>query len=156
MYSITHTITAASTGIRFDHQEFQGRAVYDNFDLTDEVTGSNQQRRDCNGHGTHVAALVAGKIFGAAKGARVFSTRVLDCNNFGLYSTIMQGINHVIMAKQRDRSRRIIINMSIEGPPSQAILDTVADANDVGILVVVAAGNGFTDACRLVQNVQHL
>ena len=155
MYSITHTITAASTGIRFDHQEFQGRAVYDNFDLTDEVTGSNQQRRDCNGHGTHVAALVAGKIFGAAKGARVFSTRVVGCDGTGPYSIFIHRINHVIMAKQRDRSRRIVINTSLGGPPSQALLDTVADVNDVGILVVVAAGNGFIDACRLVQNLQY-
>ena len=144
------SIMIASTGIRFDHQEFQGRAVYDNFDPTDEVTGSNQQGRDCDGHGTHVAALVAGRTFGAAKGARVFSTRVLGCNRNGAYSTIILGINHIIMAKQRDGSRRIIINMSLGGPPSQALLDAVAAADSAGILVVVSAGNGFTDACRLV------
>jgi len=38
--------------------------------------------------------------------------------------------------------------MSLGGPPSQALLDTVAAADSVGILVVVSADNGFTDACR--------
>jgi len=78
----------------------------------------------------------------------VFSIRVLGCNGNGSYSTIIRGINHVIMAKQRNRGRRIIINMSIEGPLSQAVHDVVAAANNEGILIVVSAGNGFTDACR--------
>jgi len=140
--------TCSSTGIRLDHQEFQGRARYDSFDPTDEATGSNQRGRDCNGHGTHVAALVAGRTFGAANAARVFSTRVLSCNNGGPVSTTISGINHVIEVRSRRRSRRIIINMSLEGPRSQALLDAVRAATNEGILVVVAAGNGFTDACR--------
>jgi len=73
----------------------------------------------------------------------MFSTRVLGCNNNGGYSTIIHGINHA--AKQRNRGRRIIINMSIEGPLSQAVHDAVAAANDERILLVVATGNGFTD-----------
>ncbi|XP_065906335.1 extracellular serine proteinase-like [Dysidea avara] len=136
------------TGIRYDHEEFEGRAKYDSFDPTDNTTGSNQQGRDCDGHGTHVAALVAGRTFGAAKGATVYSTRVLDCNGDGQYSTIILGINHVIgVVESARRRRRIIINMSLGGPPSQAVHDAIAAANDAGILVVVAAGNDFTDAC---------
>ena len=138
------------TGIRFDHEEFEGRARYDFFDPIDNTTGSNQQGRDCNGHGTHVAGLAAGRTFGVARGVRVFSTRVLDCNGSGPYSTIILGINHVVGVKLARRRRRIIINMSIGGPPSQALLDAVAAANDAGVLVVVSAGNDFTDACRSV------
>ena len=146
---ISHCILFLHTGIRFNHEEFEGRARYDNFDPIDEVTGSNRQGRDCDGHGTHIAALVAGKTFGAAKGARVFSTRVLDCDGDSQYSTIVLGINHVIEVKSRRRNRRIIINMSLGGPPSQATLDAVRAATNEGILVVVSAGNDFTDACRL-------
>ncbi|XP_065908767.1 aqualysin-1-like [Dysidea avara] len=139
-------IYVLDTGIRYDHEEFEGRAKYDSFDPIDNTTGSSQQGRDCNGHGTHVAGLVAGRTFGAAKGATVYGTRVLDCNGSGPYSTIILGINHVIGVKSASR-RRIIINMSIGGPPSQAVDDAVAAANDAGILVVVSAGNEFTDAC---------
>ena len=137
-----------TTGIRFDHQEFQGRARFDGFDPTDEATGSNQRGRDCHGHGTHVAALVAGRTFGSANAARVFSTRVLGCNIRGPYSTIIRGIKHVIEVKSSSRSRKIIINMSFGGSRSQAVLDAVRAATNEGILVVVSAGNNFTDACR--------
>ncbi|XP_065908043.1 extracellular serine proteinase-like isoform X2 [Dysidea avara] len=141
-------IYVLDTGIRFDHREFQGRARYDSYDPMDKVTGSKQRGRDCHGHGTHVAALAVGRTFGAAKGARVFSTRVLGCDSFGQYSTIVLGINHVIRTKRRNRSRRIIINMSITGPPSEAITNAIRTAKNEGILVVVAAGNYFKDACR--------
>jgi subtilisin family serine protease len=32
---------------------------------------------DCNGHGTHVASVIAGKTYGVAKGVRLISVRVL-------------------------------------------------------------------------------
>ena len=59
-------------GIRYDHDEFEGRAKYDFFDPLDEEDTSNQQGMDCNGHGTHVAALAAGETYGVAKGATVY------------------------------------------------------------------------------------
>ena len=40
--------------------------------------------------------------------------------------------------------------MSLRGPFSQAVDDAVRDATNEGILVVVAAGNDFSDACKLM------
>ena len=70
---------------------------------------------DCNGHGTHVAALVAGKTYGVAKGATVYSMRVFGCGNDirGSFKNILLGINHVIRQQINNRTRRIIINMSL-------------------------------------------
>ena len=134
-------------GINYDHEEFENRAKRD-FDPVDSVTGSNQQGRDCNGHGTHVAALVAGKTYGVAKGATVYSTRVLSCSGGGSFVYVLLGINRVIEQQIHDRTRRIIINMSLRGPISQAVDDAISEATKQGILVVVAAGNDFQDACR--------
>ena len=103
---------------------------------------------DCNGHGTHVAALAAGKTYGVAKGATVYSMRVLSCNGRGTFISILLGINHVIQRQINNRMRRIIINMSLRGPFSQAVDDAIGDATEQGILVVGAAGNDFQDACR--------
>ena len=114
----------------------------------DVETGSNQQGMDCNGHGTHVAALAAGKIYGVAKGATVYSMRVLGCNGQGSCGNVLHGIYHVIGQQMVNRDRRIIISMSLRGQFSQAINDAVRDATNEGILVVVAAGNDFEDACR--------
>ena len=135
-------------GIRYDHEEFEGRAKYDFYDPVDVTTGSNQQGRDCQGHGTHVAALAAGKTFGAAKGATLYSTRVLTCNGRGSYSHVLLGLNHVVEQQIARKDRRIIINMSLRGPRSPSLHNAIGQATEEGILVVVAAGNDFTDACR--------
>ena len=118
----------------------------------DTVTASNQQGRDCDGHGTHVAALIAGKTYGVAKGATVYSMRVFTCGGQGSFIRILLGINHVIEQQINNRTRRIIINMSLRGPFSQAVDDAIRDATEQGILVVAAAGNDFQDACRYVYN----
>ena len=137
-------------GINRDHEEFEGRARYDLYDPVDVNSMTNQQGRDCNGHGTHVAALVAGKTYGVAKGATVYSMRVLSCSGTGSFVNVLLGINHVIEQQILNRTRRIIINMSLRGPISQAVDDAISDATEQGILVVVAAGNDFQDACRYI------
>ena len=136
------------SGIKYDHKEFEGRAQYDFKDPVDESTGSNQQGMDCHGHGTHVAALAAGKTYGVAKGATVYSMRVIGCNGQGSFTNVLVGIDHVIKQQIANRDRRIIISMSLRGSFSQAIDDAISDATNEGILVVVAAGNDFSDACR--------
>ena len=119
-----------------------------NLKVVDASLNTNQQGWDCNGHGTHVAALAAGKTYGVAKGATVYSMRVLSCSGTGSFVNVLLGINHVIGQQIANRDRRIIISMSLRGPVSQAIDDAIRDATNEGILVVVAAGNDFTDACR--------
>ena len=145
------TITSdnfCSAGINFDHNEFEGRAKYDFYDPTDERSGTNQQGRDCHGHGTHVAALAAGKTFGAAKGATLYSMRVLSCSGSGSFISVILGLSHVIGEQIAQRDRKIIVSMSLRGPFSQAVDDAIRDATEEGILVVVAAGNDFSDACK--------
>ena len=102
---------------------------------------------DCHGHGTHVAALVAGKTYGVAKGATVYSMRVFGCRGEGSFVNILLGVDNVI-DKINGTKRRIIINMSLRGPFSQAVDDAIKKATNQGILVVAAAGNDFQDACR--------
>ena len=136
------------SGIKYDHEEFEGRAQYDFYDPVDETTGSNQLGMDCHGHGTHVAALAVGKTYGVAKGATVYSMRVIGCNGQGSFVNVLLGINHVIGQQIANRDRRIIISMSLRGSFSQAVDDAIRDATNEGILVVVAAGNDFSDACR--------
>ena len=135
-------------GINYDHDEFEGRAIYDFYDPVDEMSGTDQQGRDCHGHGTHVAALAAGKTFGAAKGATVYSMRVLGCGGSGSFVNVILGLNHVIGEQMAQRDRKIIVSMSLRGSLSRAVDDAVRAATEEGILVVVAAGNDFTDACK--------
>jgi len=74
--------------------------------------------------------------------------RVLGCSGSGSFSNVLLGINHVIEEQILNKTRRIIISMSLRGPISRAVDEAIKDATEEGILVVVAAGNDFTDACR--------
>ena len=80
----------ALQGIRTSHQEFmygdgttgaRAREVF-----TSLQSGSTGQ--DCNGHGTHVAAVVAGLTFGVAKNATLLSVRALECMGNGTVSQV--------------------------------------------------------------------
>jgi subtilisin family serine protease len=125
------------TGIRTDHVEFEGRArnVYDAF-------GGNGQ--DCNGHGTHVAGTVGGKVYGVAKKVNLRGLRVLDCNGSGSTSGIIAAVDWV----RANRVNPAIANMSLGGGYSGALNTAVNNLANSGVFVAVAAGNSNANACN--------
>ena len=112
------------------------------------VAASNKRGCDCNGHGTHAAALAVGGIHGIARKARVYSLPVLSCDGRGSFTNIILALNHVVMRANSEPGRRVIVSMSLIGPPSLAVNDAIKTVTEEGIIVVTAAGNFFVDACR--------
>lgn len=72
---------------------------------------------------------------------------MLACDNFGPWSAIISGLNHVVtVAKQTNRPS--IISMSLGGPFFRTVDNLVTSVvKDSGIPVIVAAGNDRKDAC---------
>jgi subtilisin family serine protease len=130
------TVYIVDTGIRYDHTEFGGRAVagYDAF---------SGDGNDCQGHGTHVAGMAAGRTYGVANEASLVSVRVLDCNGSGLTSGVIAGLDWIAA----NRRTPAVVNMSLGGPVVQALDDAVVRLTSSGTLVVAAAGNEGVDAC---------
>ena len=60
------------SGVRIDHQEFEGRAVW-GFTAPGLVGD-----RDVTGHGTHCASTIAGKDYGVAKKANIIAVRCFE------------------------------------------------------------------------------
>jgi hypothetical protein len=132
------------SGIRYGHREFGGRAS-----LGLDLVGDGRQG-DCNGHGTHVSALVAGASYGVAKDARLFSVRVLPCVGGSPRSRTIAAVDWVAA----NHVKPAVVNMSVGGVneayPGLGALDlAVENAVAMGITFVVLAGNnGGADACR--------
>ena len=137
------------TGIRYTHQEFEGRAKYAGYDAIDDQTGSNQQGADCRGHGTHCAGTVGGKTYGVAKRVNLLSARALDCTGSGAVGGIIQMMDFIIKhQKVNGNGRPAVISESIGIKSSPALNAAVRKVTEAGIVVVSAAGNQADDSCK--------
>ncbi|MER8188317.1 S8 family serine peptidase [Kitasatospora sp. NPDC094015] len=125
------------TGVLISHQEFGGRASY-GYDAIDGDTEAD----DGYGHGTHVAATVAGASFGVADKARIVSVRVLDDAGYGTTEQVVAGIDWVT----RNAHRPAVANLSLGGDPDDALDTAVRNSIASGITYVAAAGNDGADA----------
>lgn len=137
------------TGVNYQHEEFENRARYPGYDPMDVYlrTSPPQRGADCFGHGTHVASLAAGKTFGSAKKATIYSVRVLDCQNSGPWTTVLDGLDYVARVIG-ERNRPAIVSMSLGGGYTQSVNTAVQSLHSLGIIVVVAAGNDQADSCQ--------
>ncbi len=127
------------TGIRSSHNDFGGR-VGNGYTSIDDGRGTE----DCNGHGTHVAGTVGGSTWGIAKGVQLYPVRVLSCSGSGSNSGVIAGMDWVA----GNHIKPAVANMSLGGGASSATDDAVQRMTDVGVTVVVAAGNDNSNACN--------
>ena len=137
------------SGIHYEHEEFNGRALYPGCDPIDRLYGQSQAGRDCEGHGTHVAGLVGGKSTGVANEVTIFSVRILDCALKGTDVSLLHGLMCVINHRKSRNGTRAIINLSVAGiQTSLAVNKSLQLALDNNIIITASAGNG-NDQFRL-------
>lgn len=134
------------SGINFAHEEFENRAKYSGYDPVDAYYRERREGTDCHGHGTHVASLAAGRTYGVAKNVRVYSVRVLDCNNSAPWSVVLDGLDHVSRVVTQ-RGRPAVLSLSLGGGYSRTINNVMQQLHSEGIFSVSAAGNEGKDAC---------
>ncbi len=133
-------VAVVDTGVDAQHPDLVGRVI-DAKDFTGEGAG------DGNGHGTHVAGIIAGsgaasdgKYRGVAPDALILAARVLGSGGSGQQSWVMAGIEWAV-----ERGVKVI-NMSLGGPPepgdgTDALSAQVDAAVRAGVVCCVAAGN---------------
>ncbi|MGL5576992.1 MAG: S8 family peptidase [Sarcina sp.] len=132
-------IAIIDTGCDINHRDIKDRIV-DTQNFTTENKFNKMDVTDNDGHGTHVAGIIAasgnnGGIIGVAPKAELLILKALTANG-GAYSWIINAINYAI-SKKVD-----IINMSLGGKfDSQQLHYAIKRAVANNILVVVAAGN---------------
>lgn len=109
---------------------------------------------DDNGHGTHVAGIIAGdgysdkKYKGIAPKANIIGIKVLDKNGSGVSSDVIAGVQWAVDNKEKYNIK--IISISLGTPPitsyhNDPLAMACAEAVNRGIIVVVSAGNDGPD-----------
>ena len=129
------------TGIDPANRDLKGRVVKGKSFVTDGRRGT----ADCHGHGTHVAGVIGGTVFGVAKRVTLVPVRVLDCDGNGDAFTTAEAIDWV--ASNHKRGTPAVANLSLSGPYSRAENEAVKRLIADGVTVVTAAGNNDGNAC---------
>ncbi|MFB6204592.1 MAG: S8 family serine peptidase [Candidatus Nanohaloarchaea archaeon] len=143
------TVAVIDTGVDYTHpalggcttSEFTGGSCEKVVGGYDFVNGDNDPM-DNNGHGTHVAGIVAanGTLKGVAPGAKLLAYKVLNSEGVGYTSDIISGIEQAVM----DGADIISLSLGGDGNPDDPLSDAVANAVANGTVAVVAAGNAGT------------
>lgn len=127
------------TGID-DHDELEVLNAYSANFSSDSVL------EDSYGHGTHVAGIIGAKdndegVVGVAAGVKLVNIKVLDDQGVGYASDIVAGLGYISQYVWPED----VINMSIGGAASNIVDNAVLAFANVGVKVVVAAGNNNQD-----------
>ncbi|WP_240418556.1 S8 family serine peptidase [Paenibacillus periandrae] len=147
LYNTSDIVVAVvDTGIDANHVDLDGGKVIAFFDAVNNNTTNSY---DDNGHGTHVAGIIAGtgdgnsNNRGFAPGAALVSVKVCGATAAAGCQTndIIQGLNWLLA----NRNTFDIVNISIETfgtqAQSQNVIDLINQLNNTGKTVFVAAGN---------------
>jgi subtilisin family serine protease len=134
-------IAVVDTGVAAAHPDLGGRVL-----PGIDIINGDANASDDNGHGTHVAGIIAATgnngIGGAGVcwGCTILPVKVLDANGSGSDSTVAAGIT---WAADHGAS---VINLSLGSVGSSATLAAaVMYAQSLGVVVVAAAGNSGSD-----------
>lgn len=138
------TVAVVDTGIDYTHPDLGGgfgggHKVVGGYDFVN----NDPDPMDDNGHGTHVAGIIAGDGIrtGVAPKASLTAYKVLDSSGNGLESTVLAGFDAAVSADNPHRAD--VVNMSLSGPSTvdDPLEQACEDAIHAGVVVVAAAGN---------------
>jgi len=139
------------TGIQFLHKEFQGHAVPTFETHNGYVRECDLHHVDCaadsHGHGTAVASLIGGKMYGVATGAILHSAKAIGSGGVGNLSNVIKAIDWIMQHAQHPA----VMSMSLTAEGRSNALD-VALKKAIGesnITTIVEAGDaGQQSACN--------
>jgi subtilisin family serine protease len=152
-------VAVLDTGAQLDRRELRGRVwtnpgeiagngrdddgdgIVDDVHGADFVNGDGVPADD-NGHGTHVAGIIAahGLVRGLAPGATILPVKVLGADKSGNAHLLAQGIAYAVARGAR------ILNVSVNGNGVSTELESaIRDAQAAGAVIVASAGNDGRD-----------
>lgn len=142
---LSTNVAVIDTGIDKDHPDLVSNIAGGVNYVRKKGTVNPNTWDDDNGHGTHVAGIIAAAdnsigVVGTAPEANLYGVKVLDRNGYGYLSDVISGINWAV------NNEKDVINMSLgTNSDIQSFHDAVDAAYAAGVIVVAAAGNDGAD-----------
>lgn len=145
------TVAVLDTGINPAHVDF-GKRIVAQRNYTEDNHKKPDDARDGNGHGTHVAGIIAanGTSKGIAPEARIIAMKVLDNEGGGSFDDVRAALRWILENHQQHTV--CAANLSL-GDDSNLSSLTAAEAGEMGELIVqlraagvpmvVSAGNAY-------------
>ena len=132
-------VAILDTGIDIDHLDL---AVSGGVNVLGPFR--TEKYNDDNGHGTHVAGIVAARdneigVVGVAPNAKLYAVKAFNRKAIGFDSDIIDGIDWSITNGMQ------VINMSFGGSDNPSLHAAIQAAYNAGIVMVAAAGNEGDD-----------
>ncbi|MFE1949682.1 S8 family serine peptidase [Streptomyces sp. NPDC059524] len=141
-------VAVLDSGVDYGHPDLGGGFGKDHKVVAGyDFANRDDDPMDDNGHGTHVAGIIAGKaagkegVTGMAPDARLLAYKVTDDSGSAYTSDIIAGIEAA--ADPANPYRADVINMSLGGPGdgTDPLGRAATAAVEAGLVVVAAAGN---------------
>lgn len=134
-------VAVVDTGVDITNPDL-GNNVTPGIDL---IAGSSEPNADGttdpNGHGTHVAGIIAAEhdngigIVGVAPSATIMPIRVLDDRGIGSSHDVAHGIDWAV------DNGADVINLSLSGGHDPVMSEAIGHAAAEGVVIIAAAGN---------------
>jgi subtilisin family serine protease len=156
-------VAVLDSGVQYDHPDLKGNVWHnsgekksngkddDDNGYVDDYYGADVRDAkgsggDTNGHGSHVAGIIAADgdnatgVTGACWSGSIMPVAFMDSRGRGSTSDAVAGIDYAVHEKAK------VINCSFgSSGKSKALEDAVKHAKEKGVLLVVAAGNEGVD-----------
>jgi len=131
------TVAVIDSGVAYDHPDLMGRCV-SGIDTLDDDTDPY----DMDGHGTHVAGIIAAQgnndigVVGVNwNGVKIMPIRALDAMG-GTTDTVVAGLDFALI------NGADVVNLSLGGPVADDVERAkIAQLTGAGVIVVAASGN---------------
>lgn len=144
MKTYSNKAYVVDTGVDLQHPELSvAHSLHRSF-----ASDGNPSADDSNGHGSHVAGVIAAKaanggMVGVAPGATIVSVRVLGADGFGADTDVLAGLEYILDPVSGSVAGDVV-NLSLIADPGSTVLDqAIPQLAGAGLKVIMAAGNSW-------------